>query len=110
PSERKKTISIKRKRQEEVMVQAKEKVVDLTESRCCGKEISLEEVKKFTENQRKLHGYVGEEDLTSVWSEHYPLSVVAEEHFQSKTDFDLIESVGALSAFCCSGGAFSVED
>ncbi|MED6115690.1 hypothetical protein PIB30_093131 [Stylosanthes scabra] len=50
PSERKKTISIKRKRQEEVMVQAKGKVVDLTESRCCGKEIRLEEVKRCTEN------------------------------------------------------------
>ncbi|MED6152982.1 hypothetical protein PIB30_097202 [Stylosanthes scabra] len=97
PSKRKNTINIKRKRQEEVMVQAKGKVVDLTESRCCGKEISLEEVKRFTENQRKLHGYVGEEELTSVWSEHYPLSVVAEEHFPSKTDFDLIESVDDIA-------------
>ncbi|MED6139366.1 hypothetical protein PIB30_083141 [Stylosanthes scabra] len=97
PSERKKTINIKRKRQEEVMVQSKGKVVNLTESRCCGKEISLEEVKRFAENQRKLHGYVGEEDLTSVWSEHYPLSVVAEEHFQSKTDFDLIKSVDDIA-------------
>ncbi|MED6107853.1 hypothetical protein PIB30_018137 [Stylosanthes scabra] len=45
--------------------------------------VSLEEVKSFTDKQKKLHGYIGEEDLTSVWSEH----------FQSKSDFDLIGSV-----------------
>ncbi|MED6195569.1 hypothetical protein PIB30_039084 [Stylosanthes scabra] len=45
---------------------------------------------------KKLHGYVGAEDLSSVWSEHFPLPVVAEEHFQSKADFDLIESVSDI--------------
>ncbi|MED6220289.1 hypothetical protein PIB30_043484 [Stylosanthes scabra] len=97
PLERKRPISVKRRRQEEEGASAKGKVVDLMGSWCCGKEFSLEEVKQFTKNQRKLHGYVGEEDLTSVWSEHYPLSVVAEEHFQSKTNFDLIESVDDVS-------------
>ncbi|MED6149034.1 hypothetical protein PIB30_058675 [Stylosanthes scabra] len=91
PSERKRPVSVKRRRQEEEGASAKGKVVDLTGSRCCGKEFSLEEVKRFTENQRKLHGYVGEEDLTSVWSEHYPLSVVA------PTNFDLVESVDDVS-------------
>ncbi|MED6115094.1 hypothetical protein PIB30_086880 [Stylosanthes scabra] len=80
PTEKRKPISVKRRRQEEGVLE-KGKVVDLTGNRCCGKEFSLEEV-KFTENQKRLHGYVGEEDLTSVWSEHYPLLVVAEEHFQ----------------------------
>ncbi|MED6158602.1 hypothetical protein PIB30_034233 [Stylosanthes scabra] len=59
--------------------------------------ISLEEVKLITERQRRLHGYGGEEDLTSVWSEHFPISVVAKEHFQSKTDLDLIGSVDDLT-------------
>ncbi|MED6133130.1 hypothetical protein PIB30_025606 [Stylosanthes scabra] len=75
----------------------KGKLIDLTSSKCCGKEISLEEVKVFAEKQKKLHGYVGEEDLTSVWSEHFPFSVSAEEHFQSKTDLDLIGFVDDLT-------------
>ncbi|MED6213825.1 hypothetical protein PIB30_097172, partial [Stylosanthes scabra] len=61
------------------------------------KEVSLEDVKNVTEKQKKLHGYIGEEDLTSVWSKHFPISVVAEEHFQSKTDLDLIDSVDSVT-------------
>ncbi|MED6168624.1 hypothetical protein PIB30_013356 [Stylosanthes scabra] len=92
PSEKKKGYSVKRRRVEEGG-SGKGKVIDLTAGKCCGKEISLEEVKGITEKQKVLHGYVGEEDLTSVWSEHFPISVVAEEHFQSKTDLELIDSV-----------------
>ncbi|MED6150978.1 hypothetical protein PIB30_077909 [Stylosanthes scabra] len=95
PLEKKRVISVKRRRAEGE-ASGKSKVIDLTTARCCGKEVSLEEVKVFTENQKKLHGYVGSEDLSSVWSEHYPLPVLAEEHFQSKTDFDLIKSVGEV--------------
>ncbi|MED6107670.1 hypothetical protein PIB30_016289 [Stylosanthes scabra] len=69
------------------------KVIDLTSAKWCGKEVSLEEVKRSTERQKPLHGYVGEEDLTLVWSEHFPMSVVAEEHFQSKMDLELLGSV-----------------
>ncbi|MED6109234.1 hypothetical protein PIB30_031550 [Stylosanthes scabra] len=91
PLEKKKVVSLKRRRAEEGG--SSKKIIDLTSTKCCGKEVSLEEVKRSTEKQRPLHGYVGEEDLTSVWSEHFPISVVAEEHFQSKTDFDLLGSV-----------------
>ncbi|MED6165034.1 hypothetical protein PIB30_095864 [Stylosanthes scabra] len=83
PSVKRKSISVKRRRAEEG-TSKKGKVIDLTSSKCCGKEVSLDEVKEFTENQKKLHGYVGAKDLSSLWSEHYPLPVVAEEHFQSK--------------------------
>ncbi|MED6217848.1 hypothetical protein PIB30_021325 [Stylosanthes scabra] len=86
---------MKRRRAEEGG--SSKKVIDLTSTKCCGKEVSLEEVKQITERQRKLHGYGGEEDLTSVWSEHFPISVVAKEHFQSKTDLDLIGSVDDLT-------------
>ncbi|MED6173136.1 hypothetical protein PIB30_056442 [Stylosanthes scabra] len=55
--------------------------------------VDLEEVKQISERQRRLHGYGGEEDLTSVWSEHFSVSVIAEEHFQSKTDLELLGSV-----------------
>ncbi|MED6159174.1 hypothetical protein PIB30_039852 [Stylosanthes scabra] len=91
PAEKKKVPSMKRRRAGEGG--SGKKVIDLTTSRCCGKEVSLDQVRAFTKNQRRLHGYVGEEDLTSVWSEHFPMSVLAEEHFQSKTDVDLIDSV-----------------
>ncbi|MED6193477.1 hypothetical protein PIB30_019950 [Stylosanthes scabra] len=87
PAEKKSVPSMKRRRAEEGG-SGKEKP-------CCGKEVSLEDVKQITEKQRRLHGYGGEEDLTSVWSEHFPISVVAEEHFQSKTNLDLIGSVHA---------------
>ncbi|MED6143821.1 hypothetical protein PIB30_009321 [Stylosanthes scabra] len=82
-----------KRRRAEAGGSGKEKVIDLTGAKCCGKEVSLQDVKDFTEKHRKLHGYCGEDDLTSVWSEHFPFSVVAEEHFQSKTDFELIETV-----------------
>ncbi|MED6189346.1 hypothetical protein PIB30_095088 [Stylosanthes scabra] len=95
PAEKKKAISMKRRRAEGEAL-GKGKVIDLMSSRCCGKEVSLDEVKTFTENQRKLHGYMGAEDLSSVWSDHYPVTVVAEEHFQSKADMDLLESVGEI--------------
>ncbi|MED6213665.1 hypothetical protein PIB30_095508 [Stylosanthes scabra] len=56
----KRVISVKRRRAEGE-ASGKSKVIDLTTARCCGKE-----------------------DLSSVWSEHYPLPILAEEHFQSK--------------------------
>ncbi|MED6167951.1 hypothetical protein PIB30_007623 [Stylosanthes scabra] len=95
PPEKKRVVSIKRRRAEEGG--SSKRVIDLTSAKCCGKEVSLEEVKQITEKQRRLHGYGGEEDLTSVWFEHFPISVVAEEHFQSKTDLDLIGSVDDLT-------------
>ncbi|MED6177052.1 hypothetical protein PIB30_094082 [Stylosanthes scabra] len=95
PLVKRKPISVKRRRAEEGTSE-RGKVIDLTSSKCCGKEVSLDEVKVFTANQKKLHGYVGAEDLSSLWSEHYPLPVVAEENFQSKADFDLIESVSDI--------------
>ncbi|MED6138733.1 hypothetical protein PIB30_077246 [Stylosanthes scabra] len=95
PSERRRNINVKRMRAEETS--GKEKLIDLTSSKCCGRDVSLDEVKSFTENQKKLHGYLGSEDLSSVWSEHFPITVVAEEHFQSKADFALIEDVGDMA-------------
>ncbi|MED6120674.1 hypothetical protein PIB30_023140 [Stylosanthes scabra] len=92
PAESRRVPSMKRRRAE-AGGSDKEKVIDLTSNRCCGKEVSLDEVKRCTERQRPLHGYVGEEDLTSVWSEHFPMSVVAEEHFQSKMDLELLGSM-----------------
>ncbi|MED6179942.1 hypothetical protein PIB30_005741 [Stylosanthes scabra] len=94
---RKKRVPSMKRRRAEAGGSGKERVIDLTSNRCCGKEVSLGEVKLITEKQRKLHGYAGEEDLTSVWSEHFPISVVAEEHFQSKTDLDLIDSVDSVT-------------
>ncbi|MED6174604.1 hypothetical protein PIB30_070577 [Stylosanthes scabra] len=96
PQEKKKSYSMKRRRAEEGG-SGKDKVIDLTAIKCCGKEISLEEVKCITKKQKRLHGYAGEEDLTSVWSEHFPIFIVAEEHFQSKTDLDLIDSVEGVT-------------
>ncbi|MED6121442.1 hypothetical protein PIB30_030161 [Stylosanthes scabra] len=95
-SEKKKGYNIKRRRAEEGGSR-KGKVIDLTAGKCCGKEISLEEVKGITEKQKVLHGYVGEEDLTFIWSEHFPISVVAKEHFQSKMNLDFIDSVDGVT-------------
>ncbi|MED6144764.1 hypothetical protein PIB30_018612 [Stylosanthes scabra] len=96
PAESRRVPSMKSRRAE-AGGSGKEKVIDLTSNRCCGKEVSLEEVKLITEKQKKFHGYAGEEDLTSVWSEHFLIFVVAEEHFQSKTDLDLIDSVDSVT-------------
>ncbi|MED6198130.1 hypothetical protein PIB30_063049 [Stylosanthes scabra] len=79
---------MKRRRAEEGG--SSKKVIDLTSTKCCGKEVSLDVVNRSIERQKPLHGYMGEEDLTSVWSKHFPMSVLAEEHFQSKTDLELL--------------------
>ncbi|MED6159360.1 hypothetical protein PIB30_041596 [Stylosanthes scabra] len=72
------------------------KVIDLTEGRCCGKEVSLEDATKFTKSQKELHGFDGAEDLSLVWCEHYPFTIVADEHFQSKANLDLLGKVGKV--------------
>ncbi|MED6125037.1 hypothetical protein PIB30_064611 [Stylosanthes scabra] len=92
PSVKRKSISVKSRRAEEGTSE-KGKVINLTSSKCCGEEVSLDKMKMFTENQKKLHGYIGAEDLSSLLPEHYPLPVVDEEPFQSKADFYLIESI-----------------
>ncbi|MED6205355.1 hypothetical protein PIB30_016942 [Stylosanthes scabra] len=94
PSKKKKGYSMKRRRAEEGG-SGKGKAIDLTVT--LGKTISLEEVKGITEKQKVMHGYVAKEDLTSVWSEHFPISVVAEEHFQSKMGLELIDSVDGVT-------------
>ncbi|MED6150714.1 hypothetical protein PIB30_075134 [Stylosanthes scabra] len=91
PFERKKQVTMKRMRSEEA---SEKKVTDLTERKCCGKKVSLEDTVKFTRSQKDLHGFEGTEDLSSVWCEHFPFTVVADEHFQSKGDLDLLERAG----------------
>ncbi|MED6184075.1 hypothetical protein PIB30_043925 [Stylosanthes scabra] len=93
PSDRKKGISIKRMRSEDT---SGKKIVDLTERKCCGRDISLEEVARFAKSQEGLHGFCGAEDLSSLWCEHYPFAIVAEEHFQSKGDLDLLKKAGKV--------------
>ncbi|MED6213523.1 hypothetical protein PIB30_094201 [Stylosanthes scabra] len=94
PSVRRRNISVKRMRAEETS--GKEKLIDLMSSKCCGRDVSLDEVKSFTENQKKLHGYLGSENLSSVWSEHFPITVVAEEHFQSKAELRMLVMAARL--------------
>ncbi|MED6138588.1 hypothetical protein PIB30_075685 [Stylosanthes scabra] len=85
PSENRKPISMKRMRGEEA---SGKKVIDLTEKRCCDKE--------FSRSQKDLHGFEDTEDLSSVWCEHLPFTVVADEHFESKADLDLLGKVGKV--------------
>ncbi|MED6181017.1 hypothetical protein PIB30_015488 [Stylosanthes scabra] len=77
PPEWKRPVSMKRLRSEEG---SGKKVIDLTERKCCGKEFSFEDAINFTKSQKNLHGFNGTEDLTSVWGEHFPFNVVADEH------------------------------
>ncbi|XP_020974332.1 uncharacterized protein LOC110270090 isoform X2 [Arachis ipaensis] len=74
----------------------KEKVVYLAGDKFGGKEVDLDQVKRFTENQKELHGYKGDKDLTSLWSEHFPLLMVADEYCQSLADIRLVQDVGDI--------------
>ncbi|MED6164615.1 hypothetical protein PIB30_091864, partial [Stylosanthes scabra] len=47
PSEKRKPISVKRMRSKEV---SGKKVIDLIEGKCCGRDVSLEKVSKFTKS------------------------------------------------------------
>ncbi|MED6212877.1 hypothetical protein PIB30_087657, partial [Stylosanthes scabra] len=93
PPERKRPVSMKRLRSEEGLGK---KVIDLIEKKCCRKEFSLEDEINFTKSQRNFHGFDGTADLTSVWGEHFPFSVVTDEHFQSKADLDLLVKSGKI--------------
>ncbi|MED6177488.1 hypothetical protein PIB30_098561 [Stylosanthes scabra] len=95
PSEKKKPISLKRMRKEEV---SGKKVIDLMEGKCCGRDVVVEKVVEFTKSQQGLHGFDETENLSSLWSERYPFSIVADEHFQSEVDVDLLKRDGKVAA------------
>ncbi|MED6137330.1 hypothetical protein PIB30_064021 [Stylosanthes scabra] len=95
PAERKRPVSLKRMRSEDV---SGKRVIDLTEGRCCGKDIELETVVEFSRSQQELHGFDESDSLSSLWSEQYPFSVVADEHFQSKADVEMLKRTGKVAA------------
>ncbi|MED6168864.1 hypothetical protein PIB30_015698 [Stylosanthes scabra] len=95
PIERNRPVSLKRLRSEEA---SGKKVIDLTDGKCCGKDVSLKEVADFTRSQEGLHGFNGTADLSSLWCEHYPFTIVADEHFRSKADLELLRKISKVSA------------
>ncbi|MED6179738.1 hypothetical protein PIB30_003537 [Stylosanthes scabra] len=90
PSYRERPVSLKRLRSEEA---SGKRVIDLTDVKCRGKEVA-----DFTRSQEMLHGFNWTEDLSSLWCEHYPFSIVADEHFRSKADLELLGKVGKVAA------------
>ncbi|MED6171016.1 hypothetical protein PIB30_036775 [Stylosanthes scabra] len=61
-------------------------------------DVSLKEVADFTRSQEGLHGFNGTEDLSSLWCGHFPFTIVADEHFRSKADLELLRKIGKVSA------------
>ncbi|MED6223089.1 hypothetical protein PIB30_070615 [Stylosanthes scabra] len=94
PLERRRPVSLKRMRSEEVSG----KVIDLIGSRCHGKDLSVEEAVNFTKSQEGLQGFSAVEDLSSLWCQQYPFASVAEEHFRSKVDVEMLGKVGKVAA------------
>ncbi|MED6115627.1 hypothetical protein PIB30_092496, partial [Stylosanthes scabra] len=95
PSERRRPVSLKRMRTEDV---SGKRVIDLTEGRCCGKDVELETVVEFSRSQQGLHGFDESDSLSLLWSERYPFSVVADGHFQSKADVDMLKRTSKVAA------------
>ncbi|MED6176555.1 hypothetical protein PIB30_089394 [Stylosanthes scabra] len=95
PAERRRPVSLKRMRTEDV---SGKKVIDLTEGRCCGKDVELETVVEFSRSQQGLHEFDESDSLSSLWSERYPFSVVADEHFESKADVEMLKRTGKVAA------------
>ncbi|MED6146600.1 hypothetical protein PIB30_035984 [Stylosanthes scabra] len=95
PSERRRPVSLKRMRTQDVFGK---KVIDLTEGRCCSRDVDLEKVVEFSRSQQGLHGFDESDSLSSLWSERYPFSVVADEHFQAKADVDMLKRTGKVAA------------
>ncbi|MED6122381.1 hypothetical protein PIB30_039214 [Stylosanthes scabra] len=48
-------------------------------------------------SQKDLHGFEGTKDLSLVWCEHFPFTIVTDEHFQSKADLNLLGKTGKCS-------------
>ncbi|MED6164614.1 hypothetical protein PIB30_091863 [Stylosanthes scabra] len=44
-----------------------------------------------------MHGFNGAKYLNSVWCEHYPFAIVADEYFQSKANLDLLDKTGKVA-------------
>ncbi|MED6138092.1 hypothetical protein PIB30_071065 [Stylosanthes scabra] len=95
PLERRRPVSLKRIRSEEF---SGKKVIDLTGSRCHGKDLSVEEAVNFTKSQEGLQGFSVVEDLSFLWCQQYPFASVADEHFQSKVDLEMLGKVGKVAA------------
>ncbi|RYR30330.1 hypothetical protein Ahy_B01g055126 [Arachis hypogaea] len=54
----------------------------------------MEQVRRFIGNQKALHGYKGGEDLNSLWSEDFPVSMVADAYCQNPADVKLVQDTG----------------
>ncbi|XP_020962537.1 myosin-4-like isoform X2 [Arachis ipaensis] len=91
PIARKKNFSLKRKRAE--IDTQKNTIVDLINFKVAGKKISLGEIEKFIKNQKELHGYKRNIDPLSMWSEHFPFMLMADEYGQCSTDVKLVHDV-----------------
>ncbi|MED6120997.1 hypothetical protein PIB30_025953 [Stylosanthes scabra] len=61
PVKRRRLVSLKKMRSEEA---SRKKVINLTEGKCCGKDVSLEEVANFTKSHRSFQGFHGAKDLS----------------------------------------------
>ncbi|MED6209216.1 hypothetical protein PIB30_052571 [Stylosanthes scabra] len=61
------------------------------------KKMAMDEVEKAFKSQLSLHGYKGSEDLSSLWSENYPFTALAEDYGQSLADVKFVTEAGALA-------------
>ncbi|XP_020979104.1 uncharacterized protein LOC110271857 [Arachis ipaensis] len=59
--------------------------------------IPLEELSSFVKNQEKLHGFLVDDNSSSLWDKKFPFMVVADEVLQSASDQALVEEVGDVA-------------
>ncbi|MED6113061.1 hypothetical protein PIB30_067493 [Stylosanthes scabra] len=64
-----------------------------TEDVMGSKDVSLSEVVLAMESQRVLHGYSGDQNVSSLWCEHYPFMSVIDKYFQSPVDVKMINEI-----------------
>nr|XP_025685152.1 uncharacterized protein LOC112785945 [Arachis hypogaea] len=73
-------------------------VVDLSDVSDDEKDdVPMEEVHKFCDNQKRLHGFVERSEGSSLWRKDYPFMITADEVCQTPSDVSLVEEVGDVA-------------
>jgi len=85
-------------RRKVIVRKRKSGVVDLSDE-SSGKEekVSLEKIRAFVGNQKKLHEMSKLSEGVSVWGKEYPYMAVVDEHCQSEANVSLAKEVGEVA-------------
>ncbi|XP_020961418.1 uncharacterized protein LOC110263883 [Arachis ipaensis] len=88
----------RRGRRKVIAKKRKGDVVDLSDVSGDEKDdVPMEELHRFCENQKKLHGFIERSEGSSLWGKYHPFMITVDEVCQTPSDVSLAEEVGDVA-------------